>query len=203
MANSNRKLKKLLALPSAEIAPMPPPEMRECAICHKLKPYGDFRVIDDGVVGLRLMCNYCADTAPARAEAERRQAVVRESAKQLIAACRGDKLRAPGVAELYAGMVAEFGGVKSICAEWKQQIDLAMINTPGSRNVLDQFYTIFKMGAVVGEQTRRQVETLSDDELRDELADYVTRYLPQLVESSGENDEQKEAEADEHCPPAE
>ena len=128
-------------------------------------------------------CRRCAQMMRKRNKREgQRQRLAESRLKELISAARGQKINAPHVSEICEGMINTFGGVESFCNEWKLQIDIAMENRPGSKMVLDHFYTLFKMVATSTENrdTAPDVAGLSDDELAAEMIAFLEDVEPKL-----------------------
>lgn len=170
--------------PDAEIGLEETPQAR-CTVCKQVKPATDeeFERLASG--RLREHCRNCEGPAREIRQALKRARQVRAAAVGIVAATRGNKVDAPGIMMIYAGMMKEFGGVAKFCNAWKGEIDVARKERPGSKTVLDQFYAMFKMGALVGEQTLRVVGDLTDEELGEELAEVAMNVLPGLAEAAG------------------
>ena len=67
-------------------------------------------------------------------------------------------------------MMIRFGGADAFCAAWKEAIDTASRERPGTRLVLDSFLAILRLLEVCDATRReRDVSTLSDEELEREL----------------------------------
>lgn len=104
---------------------------------------------------------------------------VRAAVSSLIAVARANRMDCPDFMALTTTLVAEFGGVEAYCKELVQQIREAK---PGSRTRIEGMYAVAKMIDRVSSQTQTRVEDLSDEELQEEMAQYLqTRIGPQLL----------------------
>lgn len=157
---------------------------KECPICKEIKPAtADFWTLrKDGEPGA--MCKACQVTSPGRAQEAAKRACVRGAMNQIVAIAEADRIDVPSINVLCSQMFSLGGGVRGVAEMWWQDI---RESKPGSPTRLKQYEVLFKMAAACGEQNLRSVETMSEEELREELVGLVEKHLLKIHDESDGN----------------
>ena len=176
--------------------PFPVPELsyeteRRCEDCRVVRPVANFR-------GDARTCDMCVADEPRKQKLARQHQSAKFASQRLVASVRGSKINAPHISELCEAIVEQFDGLHNFAKIWKQQIDIAIANSPGSKTVLDSFYGITKLIAVSTEHrgSAPDVADLTDEELAIELEAIGRRLIRSNVLSIESED------ADEPLDPA-
>jgi len=77
----------------------------------------------------------------------------------------------PHIEELSIQLMERFGGITEFTFAWKCQLDHAIVNSPGSKMVLEQFRSIANLIYLTSKNTERQqsVDTMTPEEIDAEL----------------------------------
>ena len=109
---------------------------------------------------------------------------VKELAKRMAASAKGKHIDSPHITELNAEMYALFGGVKGMARAWYDQIQIAVVERPGSKTTLDQFAELARLAKFSTEHrsSAPDVATLTDQELGEEMLKLAMDLIPKLEE---------------------
>ncbi len=148
----------------------------ECATCHRMRDAKEFLDAPDGP--LFDSCRGCRKSDLVEQNVRGKQ--VKDLAKQLVAEARGEHINSPHITEINAGMFKRAGGVDKFCEMWWDHIKLAMVDRPGSKNVLDQFVNIARLAKAATEHrdSAPDVASLTDEELGREMLKLAQQVLP-------------------------
>ena len=150
---------------------------RQCPQCRKIRLASEFQDAPDGVVFNT--CRTCRQPVD-----DDKTALARQYAKQLAAGARGGHIESPHIAEVNAEMMRLLGGVTGFCKSWFDQLQMAIVDKPGSKMVLDQFKEIVKLNKSATElrSSAPDVATLTDAELGEEMLALAMKVLPAKLE---------------------
>jgi len=154
---------------------------RRCGRCGRLRPASHFKDSVNGPVFDA--CRQCrASQYPGKLTEY--DPKVTDLAKRLAASARGNRIESPHVAELNAEMMRLFGGVEGFCRAWFDQIQIAIVERPGTKAVLDQFAELTKLAKVATENrdSAPDIATLTDEELGKEMLKLAMSVLPAITE---------------------
>ncbi len=175
----------------SDLEPIVPPELfRTCVACEREKPFTAFPRAPGGK-GRIYKCAACVAGYDPRA-IRKKKAEEKQTLRLLVTALRGKSINAPHISELTEQAVVLFGGVEGLAIAWKQQIDEAIKVRPGSKTVLDAFYSIAKLIQLSTENrhTAPDLEGMSDEDIAAELLYMMRKVIP--IESLGDAREHHE-----------
>lgn len=169
------------------------PSKAVCHCCGDIKKLSDFSPSDHGA-GLSTVCDECRAKRKLSRKSQkikdRKSRRLEEFARQISRR----NLGLPRLGELAVGMIRQFGGIESFCAEWFRNIEAA---EPGSKTRLDQYKAVGTLVKHANEQlTPTALDDLDDDELQEELFDHLREVGKLLEIQPASDDDEDEPEID-------
>lgn len=141
---------------------------RTCEACKLDKPLDEHNFYPVANGKFQKVCKVCKNN-------EHKYRIIRENEK--IAAIAAKKLagniKAPHVSELCEDMIASFGGLTEFVAEWKKQYEVKAASEPGSKQVMDNLYSVIKLVAMSTQHrsSTPDVKRMSEEDMERELTE--------------------------------
>lgn len=119
------------------------------------------------------LCASCVATIGLRAEKTK----LAQETGRFVKMLRAPRIDAPHISQVCEQMARRFHGVENFTVFWKNQIDVAAMDHPGGKLVLDSCYAFVKLVSLSTEhrQTAPDVCDMSDEDLEREFQERVTK----------------------------
>jgi len=111
-----------------------------------------------------------------------RQRDTRAAITSLLASVGQEKINAPHITELCAGMMELHGGLMGFCKAWKNDIDTARRDKPGSQTVLQSDMALMRLvqNSTEHRQSAPDLANMSDADFEREVNGLLGRIKPKL-----------------------
>jgi hypothetical protein len=158
--------------------------MNECISCHKSVPNEQFDQESR-------LCQICHDSQVLAVNHGRHTPKVRTQ-DQIVDIVLHEAQHVPDglrdAQDMMSCIVQELGGFQTLARQYREQLEVAQANSPGSARVLDAFHRIVKLQLEVcrlHNERNDQVDRLSDDSLRETLVSAFVKVRQQLENDNG------------------
>ena len=146
-----------------------------CGQCLTVQPIGEFRCRRPGHRARMNECRTCHNLTERHRRAKRQSAQRNRQLARFAAQLKRERSHAR-VELLCAEMIESFGGLENLAHAWKQQVDRACQQHPGSKRVLDFFLAMAQL-LVYCQETRPDPALMTEDELEEEMIEETMRHL--------------------------